>query len=238
VALFGDSNTDFGYEGDVIVEASYISGNAKRLAPGAPNGSHQLAGLLEALSTGEFELKAINHGLGYSGSGVGFDWAPGARYISKGITRFEAEVLGRGRPTWDGDTGIPRIEAFVPTSADYAYVSIGTNDSAIYFMSPDSTLADLSWMADQWVSAGNAPSHLIITTLPPFWGHNIPLINAGIRALARAKGLSLLDLSAHLSTDDGQTWAAPELTVGDYLHYSTPVRQWIASEIAAIIQAR
>ncbi len=235
VVLFGDSNTDLGFDGSVVVEASYISPIPQHLSADAPNGAHQLSGLLEALNTSRLTIKAINHGLVYSGSGVGFNWAPGARYVQGGISRFDAEVLGRGRPTWDGDTHIPRVQAIAPTADDFVYVSMGTNDSLTYDIGPDSTADDLAWMVNEWTNAGLPASHFIITTLPPVYGRGIPADNARIRALASKRGLSLIDLSAYLSPDDGESWRAPELTVGDYLHYSTPVRAWLASQIRQIV---
>lgn len=250
VILFGDSNTDIGWDAaNTLVEASYISDYAERLSPTAPNGSHQLSGKLDALSdSSRVIFKAINHSL--SGTGTGFgrmlgDHNPSARFAWNGVTRFEAEVLGLGGTTWTGGTPRARVQAIRPTPLDYVYVSLGTNDwLERYGDNAEATIVNLTWMADRWRAAGLPASHFILTTLPPRLaggamipdGTQIPAINYGIRQLARAKGLTLLDLSAYTSSDDGYTWRAPALTI-DGVHYTEPVRAWIASQIAAIVTA-
>lgn len=242
VVLFGDSNTDAGWDGTELVEASYVSDLPQRLSPTAPHGSHQLAGKLEALSdTATIIFRAVNHGITGTGTGfgrLGGEHNPSARYAWEGVTRFEAEVLGMGGIMWEAGTSKPRVQSFHPTAHDYAYISLGTNDALERFGdSAQATIANLTWMADQWIKAGLPSSHFILTTLPPrrTEGSEIPAINRGIRQLVQSRKLTLLDLSAYTSSDDGTTWRNPSLHIGDGIHYTEPVREWIAEQIAATI---
>lgn len=242
VVLFGDSNTDGGWDAsNVLVEASYISESTLRLSPTAPNGSHQLAGKLEALSTAGLTLHAVNHGASGTGTGDGRhpSGSPNARLVWAGVTRFEAEVLGRGGSAWDGGESKPRVQAFVPTAQDFAYVSMGTNDRTSYGLTATETLANLAWMADRWTAAGLPASHLLVTTLPPRTsgdGSQIVAINAGVRTLAASRGLTLIDLSRQLSDDNGVTWRSPTLHIGDGVHYTEAVRGWLAGQVLARMQ--
>jgi hypothetical protein len=63
-------------------------------------------------------------------------------------------------------------------------------------------------------------------------------VNAGVRALAARTGAGLIDLAAYTSADDGRTWRAPGMHVGDALHYSTAVRAWIAGELVGYMAGR
>ena len=69
-----------------------------------------------------------------------------------------------------------------------------------------------------------APNHFIITTLPPRDNANsptsIPDRNTRIRTLASDLGLHLIDLSNHVSDDNGATWRSPSLNIGDGIHYT------------------
>ncbi|HET7231098.1 MAG TPA: SGNH/GDSL hydrolase family protein [Longimicrobium sp.] len=137
---------------------------------------------------------------------------------------------------------IPRVNAYVPDSTDFAYVSMGTNDMADAGIPPAQTLENLAWMVDQWTQVGHAANHLVLTTLPPRGdrdlGNAIPAINAGIRALAGRTGAGLIDLAAHISADDGLTWRDPAMHIGDRVHYTTTVREWIAGELVTYMAAR
>jgi hypothetical protein len=97
-------------------------------------------------------------------------------------------------------------------------------------------------MVNRWISAGHAADHLVVTTLPPRSGHDlgdaIPIINDAIRILAKRTGVGLIDLADFTSSDDGRTWRSADLHIGDRLHYSEPVRDWIAAEMVTYINAR
>ena len=66
----------------------------------------------------------------------------------------------------------------------------------------------------------------------------IVAVNDSVRALARRTGAGLIDLAAHTSSDGGRTWRDPSMHVGDRLHYTTPVRAWIADQLVAYMLAR
>jgi lysophospholipase L1-like esterase len=259
IVTFGDSNTDHGYGLNATVEArSYVSNRlAGRLAPGAPHHPGQLAGLVEARwgALDKSAITAVNHGIGGTtsggGAGGGADrhpsGAPNARASVAGITRFEAEVLGQGYPWSGGETNlgeypdgpIIRTNAFTPGVADFAYVSIGTNDQSSG-LTAEQTVANLTWMVDRWIAAGHGADHLLITTLAPragVEGAAFPQINTAIRQLAAQRGVKLIDLAAFTSDDNGATWRSAELHVGDALHYSTQVREWLADQIVAYVNA-
>jgi hypothetical protein len=112
------------------------------------------------------------------------------------------------------------------------YVSIGTNDY-VYNLTADQTAANLSWMIDEWLSIGGATSHFIITTLAPRAGSGviIPAINTLIRSVAASRGVFLVDIASRTSDDNGLTWRNPADNVGDSIHYSESVRDWIASQV-------
>lgn len=235
IVLFGDSNTDLGFDGPNVVEASYVSPLGIRAAPGAPNGRHQLAGKLDTLTAPAVRFVAVNHGVSFSGTGIGVPEAPGARFTWDGVTRFEAEVLGIGRPTWDGGTGLARVQAYAPAAGDYAFVSLGSNDAVRYGLTIDETVANLAWMIDRWTGAGLPASHLLLTTLPPVGGVPLLALNAQIRALALSRGVTLIDLAAFATTSDGTRWRAPELVTVDGIHYTEPVRDWLAGAILSAV---
>ena len=182
----------------------------------------------------------MNHGISGSTTGTGKNDADGsanARGVWNGVTRFEAEVLGVGSPSWDAGDGIARVQAFAPTANDFVYVSIGTND-LLYGITPLTTVANLRWMADRWIAAGLPASHFMLTTLPPAtlegYAGEIPAVNDGIRQLATQRGLTLIDLGARVSADGGSTWRSDTLHIGDGVHYREPVKAWLAEQIAAI----
>jgi hypothetical protein len=96
-------------------------------------------------------------------------------------------------------------------------------------------------MVETWVAAGQPVAHFLLATLPPVVlpeGNTFPIINEGMRALAAETGISIIDLAAHTSDDDGLTWKAPDYHVGDELHYSEQVRDWIAAEVFARMNER
>jgi hypothetical protein len=262
VTTFGDSNTDIAWSPSepFVLARSYVSDLVPRPAPGQPHDPRQLAGIVENRwrAVHAMPIRVTNHGIaathtgggGHGGADRNGNGAPNARTPVGGITRFEGEVLGRAHPWTGGEpvnaaypTGaITRVNGYVPDSTDFAYVSMGTNDLADAGMPPARTLENLAWMVDTWISAGHAADHLVLTTLPPRGdrdlGDAIPTINAGIRALAARTGAGLIDLAAHTSADDGRTWRDPSMHIGDRLHYTTPVREWIAGQLVTYMQAR
>ncbi len=125
---------------------------------------------------------------------------------------------------------------------DFAYVSMGTNDaSSTRNMTPAETEANLRWMVERWLAAGRAPDHFLLTTLPPRAGTNtataMPDRNQLIRALAAELGVTLIDLAAHVSDDDGLTWRSATLHIGDSIHYTDAVRSWLADRVVEHISA-
>jgi lysophospholipase L1-like esterase len=258
LATFGDSNTDYGYAGtDPSARAySYVSHHPQRLPALAPHSPLQLAGKIERrwAAAGGGAMRVVNHGIGATTTGGGAhggpnrtgEGAPQARTVVDGVTRYEAEVLGRGYP-WSGgepansafpDGGVRRVAAFTPRATSFAYVSLGTNDPG-NGIAPAQTIANLQWMVDAWVAAGHRADHLVLTTLAPFGAtSSIPEINDGIRALARRTGAGLIDLAAHTSADNGLTWRSSALHVGEERHYSETVRDWLAEQVVAYVRAR
>jgi lysophospholipase L1-like esterase len=77
----------------------------------------------------------------------------------------------------------------------------------------------------------------MLTTLPPRTDGTlnsptaIPDRNALIRDLAAELGVHLIDLSAHVSDDDGMTWKSATLNIGDGVHYTEAVRAWIGDQV-------
>lgn len=233
IVLFGDSNFDLGFVGQdsVWVSASYISPLAHHQFA---NESHQLAGKLER-ATG---LVVVNHAIGGTTSGVGFhpvNGAPNALATINGVTRFEAEVLGLGNP-WDA--GVTRVKAFQPGPQDFAVIGIGTNDGPDG-LSVDETIANLASMVFRWHCAGLPMNHVLLTTLPPFERNRPDLSravverNTQIQQLAAATGAGLINLNDYLAV--GPRWRDASLQVGDGIHYSEPVRDWLARYIASYI---
>lgn len=239
IVLLGDSNTDYGYsEPDAKLEhGGYINSEMYR----SDENSHwQLSGILEEISARP--ILVVNHGIGGTNTGFGYGLTgghgPNAREAIDGITRFEAEVLGKGSPSWTAN-GVARVHAFVPTSKDFAYISLGTNDCR-YGLSYSSTLVNLRWMIDTWKAQGLPASHLLITTIPPTGiaaGCETNEVNPRIRELLAETGVTLIDLAAYTSPDDGLTWRYPSFSVTppDDVHYRYVVRVWLAREILAVI---
>jgi uncharacterized protein YjdB len=254
IVTFGDSNTDFGFEGTSPIKrvGSYVSSGdpAIRLSANAPNSPLQLAGKIEARwrANRPETIRAVNHGISgtLTGTGRTIVFAPNALESVGGVTRYQGEVLGVAYP-WSGGepvnefypTGaILRTNAFVPRSSDWAYVSLGTND--VINNIPLSTVrANLEIMIDQWIQAGRAPNRFMITTLPPIGqsGHaSITNLNSMIRTLASNKGVRLIDIAA-MTSANGLTWTNNTLHVGDFLHYSEAVRNMIADQVVSVMMA-
>jgi GDSL-like Lipase/Acylhydrolase family len=259
VVTFGDSNTDWGLNGTdpLVVSRSYLS-QGSFLGAMAPHGSDQLAAKIEARwkAVRSNAIRAVNHGIsstttgggGFGGSNRHSSGAAQARTVVSGVTRFEGEVLGRNWP-WSGGEPVTtkytngpvrRVQSFTPGTNDFVYVSMGTNDPSSN-MSTTQTLANLRWMIDTWRAAGRRADHFLLTTLAPrtgTYGASFPALNTGIRALAASQGVVLVDLANHTSADNGRTWRSSSLHVGDGLHYSEAVRDWLAAQIVAEIRKR
>ena len=259
VVTFGDSNTDWGLNGTSpqVLARSYISESSHSAAM-LPHGSDQLAGKIERewRAVRSNAIRAVNHAIsgtttgggGYGGPNRRSTGAPQARTQVAGASRFEGEVLGAKWP-WSGgepvntkyvDGSLRRVHAFVPGAHDFAYVSMGTNDAANR-ISTQQTLANLSWMIGKWVGAGRRADHFLLTTLAPRsdkWGATIPALNDGIRSLAASKGVVLIDLANHTSANNGRTWRSVSLHVGDGVHYSESVRDWLSRSIVAAMASR
>jgi lysophospholipase L1-like esterase len=262
VVTFGDSNTDIGFSGTdpTPVVRSYVSSRSEgRLAASAPHSPLQLAGKIEAAwkASRAASITVVNHGVGGTtsggGAGGGSDrhrsGAPNARTAVDGVTRFEAEVLGRGKP-WSGGEPVSgefpsgpivRDNAFVPGETDFAYLSIGSNDQNSG-LSDDRTIANLRWMVETWIAAGKPPHHLIMTTLAPRPGRDgveFPKINQQIREFSSLYGIHVIDLAEYTSADDGLTWRSASLHLdNDTLHYSEAVRDWLAGQVVHYLRAR
>jgi PKD repeat protein len=254
IVTFGDSNTDAGYAGSGASPRvrAYISLAPLRLDPAAAHSPLQLAGKIERQWT-ELRpeaLRAVNHGIsatttgggGFGGASRTSTGAPNARTAVNGVTRFEAEVLGGGAP-WNGGEPVnsyfpggplTRVNAYVPSSRSFAYVSMGTND-VLQSIAASQTVANLQWMIERWVAAGQEPRRFILTTLAPVnsssLASRVPVLNGEIRALAARTGAHVIDLAAHVSADDGRTWRDASLHVGDALHYNESVREWLAQQV-------
>ncbi len=254
IVTFGDSNTDAGWYGTDpnLASVSYVSSSAFRLSPSAPNHSTQLAGKIESLwrtATGG-TVVAVNHGVSGTRSGTGRTSlnAPNARESVNGVTRFDAEVLGAGNPWSGGESGssypngpLVRVKAFIPSTKDFAYVSIGTNDF-VDALSADQTAANIGWMIDRWVATGHPADHFIVTTLAPRndAGGAIPPINTRVRSLAATRGVGLIDIAQRTSDDNGATWKNSSLdnVGGDGIHFSEGVRDWIAAQVVAYLRTK
>jgi GDSL-like Lipase/Acylhydrolase family len=259
VVTFGDSNTDWGLNGTTfqVLARSYLS-EVSYLKALAPNTSDQLAGKIEAKwrAVRTNAIRAVNHAIagtttgggGFGGSNRHSSGAPQARTLVSGITRYEAEVLGLNWP-WSGgepatskytDGPVRRVQSYVPGTTDFAYVSMGTNDVTSN-MTTEQTLANLRWMIERWRAAGRRADHFILTTLAPRTGpfaSRFPALNNGIRALAASQGVVLVDLANHTSADNGLTWRSSSLHVGDGVHYSESVRDWLAGQVVTEMRKR
>ncbi len=259
VVTFGDSNTDWGLNGtsSQVLAKAYISESPSSAAM-LPHSSDQLAGKIETRwrAVRSNAIRVVNHAISgtttgggaYGGPNRRWTGAPQARTPVAGITRFQGEVLGARWP-WSGgepvnakyvEGALRRVQAYVPGINDFAYVSMGTNDASAG-ITTQQTLANLGWMIDQWRAAGRRADHFLLTTLAPragAGGQSFPTLNNGIRALAASKGVVLIDLANHTSADNGRTWRSASLHVGDGVHYSEPVRDWLAGAVVAAIRAR
>jgi len=92
-------------------------------------------------------------------------------------------------------------------------------------------------MIDQWIGRGLPANRFIVTTLPPLGAGGstgIQSLNTMIRTLAQQKGVRLVDLAAFTSSN-GLTWTNSTLHVGDFIHYSEAVRDWIADQVVSIM---
>jgi uncharacterized protein YjdB len=251
IVTFGDSNTDIGFEGTspVIRVSSYVSSSdpGVRLSPTAANSPLQLAGKIEAAwrANRPQSIHAVNHGISGTSASAGrtIVLAPNAQEVVNGITRFQGEVLGLGYPWSGGESqnqfypngAILRVNAFRPRSTDFGYISIGTNDVFIQGLSAATIKQNLEIMIDQWIGAGLSPSHLFITTLPPLGSGgsvSIQTLNGFIRQFQNQKGVTVIDIAAFTSSD-GLHWTNNTLHVGDFIHYSEPVRAWIADQVVS-----
>jgi len=259
IVTFGDSNTDWGLNGTSsgILARSYIA-KGPYTAAMLPHSSDQLAGKIQTRwsAVRGNAIGVVNHAISGTTTGGGAyggpnrrKGSPQARTVSGGITRFQGEVLGAKWP-WSGgepvsanfvDGAIRRVHAFVPGTNDFVYVSMGTNDAA-NSISTGQTLANLGWMIDTWRAPGRRADHFLLTTLAPRTGDGagatFPALNDGIRALAASKGVVLIDLAAHTSADNGRTWRSASLHVGDGVHYSESVRDWLAGKIVEEMSER
>ena len=224
----------------------------------APHGTDQLAAKIEAMwrAVRSNAIRAVNHGIsGTTTGGGGFGGpnrhslgAPQARTVISGVTRFEGEVLGLKWP-WSGgepvttkytNGPIRRVQAFAPGANDFVYVSMGTNDPASS-ISTEQSLASLRWIIERWRAAGRRADHFLLTTLAPRTGSlgaSFPALNTGIRALAVSQGVILIDLANYTSPDNGRTWRSSGLHVGDGIHYSESVRDWLAGQVVAELRKR
>jgi adhesin/invasin len=266
VVTFGDSNTDFGFSGadPTALYSSYVSdapsnGTRIRLGPDDPNSSLQLAGKIEARwrATRTQSIRVVNHGIAGTTTGAGQTGAgaPNAQDIVNGVTRFQGEALGwaypwsGGEPTSDVYPNGPvlRVQAFQPRNSDFLYISMGTNDVGAGV--PTATiLSNLATMVDQWIALGGPASHVMITTLPPRpagTSSAIPALNDSIRSRFGAKGARVISIDSFVSNDKGLTWnssctfstSTTACNVGDSLHYSEVVRDWIADNAVSIMSS-
>jgi lysophospholipase L1-like esterase len=254
LVTFGDSNTDFGFAGTnpAAQAASYVSNvPLVRLAPDAPNSTFQLAGKIEARwrASKTQTIRVVNHAIAGTNTGAGRNLltSPDAREMVNGVTRFQGEALGAAYPWNGGETTndqsypngpIARVQAFSPRSSDFLYISMGSNDvTPDVNFSTSTSLANLEWMIDQWVSLGLPVSHVMLTTLPPRTpteAAKIRNLNDGIRALAQRKGVKLIDLVTYCSLDNGGNWADPSFHVNnDLIHYSEQIRDRLAADVVS-----
>lgn len=263
IVTFGDSNTDLGFLGtDPSPKVgSYVSSTnpAIRLGPNSPNSPLQLAGKIEARwrANRTKTIRAVNHAISgtSTGSGRSILFAPNALAQVGGVTRFRGEVLGDAYP-WSGgepvndffpNGAVSRVQAFTPRTSDFAYISMGTND-IVEGVSTTVIRNNLEIMIDEWIGRGFPPNRLFITTLPPrrpgAESARIPDLNSKIRALAQAKGIRLIDISAFVSNDDGLTWRTspsnPSYSgavhpTNDDIHYSEVVRNYIADVVVDVM---
>ncbi len=234
IVTFGDSHVDFGIMGDRSVDVSYISQDLIRSGIKSVHSPYSLAGKIEALSTSKLKIETVNHGIGGTSSDDSwrFDGEPNALAVWKGVTRFEAEVLGRGGPDWDAGTGKLRLHAFKPTPDDYVYASFGTMDVVIHVDS-GATRRNIKRMIALWKEAGLPASHFMLATLTPndqikpnFPGQLVAL-NGIFAEIAAEEGITLIDVSA--KTRNGEDWIPG--TTGEGLHANEVVMASVAQDI-------
>jgi hypothetical protein len=262
IVLFGDSNTDRCEEVPAPSRISSYVSVWPRLSPTDSHLACSVAGKTQLAweSLRSETIRVVNHGIASSTSGGGgfggpnrtSKGSPNARLKVSGFTRYEGEVLGKGYP-WSGaeptNSAFPsgpvkRVNAFAPGPNDFAYVSMGTNDDAgpTRTMTAAQTAANLRWMVEQWLRAGRAPDHFMLTTLAPRDDANsatsIPDRNTLIRALALEMGVHLVDLAALTSDDNGATWRSPSLNIGDGIHYTEAVRTLLGEQVAEWMSAK
>lgn len=234
IITFGDSHIDFGIRGDSLVDVSYISQDMLLLGVKSVDSKYALAGKVEALSNSSLKFVAVNHGIGGTSSDESWrgDREPNALTVWNGITRFEAEVLGRGGPDWDAGTGKRRVYAFQPTKDDFVYVSIGTMDPPLYVDSAR-THINIRRMIAYWTGAGLPASHFMLATLTPnvqlkvdFPGKLVAL-NSLYAQIAAEEGITLIDVSAR--TRIGEDWIPG--TTGEGRHANEAVIKLIAQDV-------
>lgn len=242
IITFGDSHIDFGVKGDTLVDVSYISQDMLQLGVKSANSPYALAGKLEALSNSSVKFAAVNHGIGGTSSDASWrgDKEPNALTVWKGVTRFEAEVLGLGGPDWDAGTGKPRVHAFKPTKDDFVYVSMGTMDPPLYVDSA-ATHRNIRRMIAYWTGAGLPASHFMLATLTPndyikkdFPG-KLEALNTVFHEIAAEDGITLIDVSAR--TRIGQDWIPG--TTGEGRHANEAIIKAVAQDVVnKIIELR
>jgi hypothetical protein len=270
LVLFGDSNTDLCADHqddplDPLRFGSYVS-SKPALGPTAQHLSCSVAFKVDSAWSAmrPESVLVVNHGIGGTTTGGlggtgdpvrSTKSAPNARALVGTTTRFQAEVLGVHAPTWNGgETNttwypsgpVTRVNAYVPRTNDFAYVSMGTNDDSRIDrnLSASATAANLEWMIQGWISAGHQANHFMLTTLAPRTDGTlnsataIPDRNDLIKGLASTYGIHLIDLAAHVSDDDGLTWSSASFHIGDGVHYAEPVRAWLGGQIASWISAQ
>lgn len=238
LVTFGDSHVDFGVKGDKSVDVSYISQDLILSGIKSVHSQYSLAGKIEALSSAQLKIETVNHGIGGTSSDDSwrFDGEPNGLAVWNGVTRFEAEVLGRGGPAWDAGTGKVRIHAFQPTIDDYVYVSFGTMDVVIHVDS-GATRGNIKRMISLWKGAGLPASHFMLATLTPneqirpnFPGRLVEL-NGIFAQIAAEEGITLIDVSAR--TRNGEFWIPG--TTGEGLHANEVVMASVAQDIVSKI---
>jgi hypothetical protein len=239
IVTFGDSHVDFGIRGSDEVDVSYISQDLPQSGVKLVHSPYSLAGKLAALSDKSLKIEAVNHGIGGTSSDASWrkDGEPNALAEWKGITRFEAEALGRGGPEWDAGTGKPRLYTYQPTLDDFVYVSMGTMDPPLYLESA-ATHRNIRKMIALWKGAGLPATHFLLATLTPnenlkrdFPGKLVAL-NQLYKQIALEDGITLIDISAHVR--NGEDWL-PGMTA-DGLHVNEDTQRWLAQEVLSTIK--
>lgn len=242
IITFGDSHIDFGVRGDSLVDVSYISQDMLRLGIKLVHSRYALAGRLEELSNSSLKFVTVNHGIGGTSSDDSWrgDREPNALTVWKGITRFEAEVLGLGGPDWDAGTGKRRIHAFKPTKDDFVYVSMGTMDPPLYVDSA-ATHRNIRRMIAYWTGAGLPASHFMLATLTPniYISKDFPgklaALNNVFQQIALEDGITLIDVSAR--TRMGESWIPG--TTAEGRHANESVINLVAQDVVnKIIELR